>query len=193
MRAKGFGAKVVVCEVDPVKAIEAVMDGFTVLPMEEAAAVGDFFITVTGCRDVITKEHFVKMKDGAILANAGHFDVEINLVELAEIAIEKTEPRANVEGYLLPDGRQLNVLAQGRLVNLAAGDGHPAEIMDMSFALQALCAKYVAEHRDELSCRLYPVPAEIDRYVAKVKLKTLGISIDRLTKEQIQYLMEEQG
>lgn len=193
MRAKGFGAKVVVCEVDPVKAIEAVMDGFTVLPMAEAASVGDFFITVTGCRDVITKEHFVKMKDGAILANAGHFDVEINLVELAEIAIEKTEPRANVEGYLLPDGKQLNVLAQGRLVNLAAGDGHPAEIMDMSFALQALCAKYVAEHRDELSCRLYPVPAEIDRYVAKVKLKTLGISIDRLTKEQIQYLMEEQG
>lgn len=188
MRAKGMGARVVVCEVDPVKAIEAVMDGFEVMPMSSAAALGDLFITVTGCRDIITKEHFPLMKDGAVMCNAGHFNVEINLVDLADMAESRYEARNNIMGYCMPDGRRLFVLAEGRLVNLASGDGHPAEIMDMSFAIQALSAKYLADHRGELTERLIKVPEEIDRAVAERKLETMGVSFDRLTDAQREYL-----
>ena len=188
MRAKGLGGNVIVCEVNPIKAMEAVMDGFRVMPMSEAAEIGDIFLTLTGCEKVITKQHFRKMKDGAILANAGHFDVEVYVPDLEAIAAEKRPVRENIMGYIMPDGRQLNLLAEGRLVNLAAGDGHPAEIMDMSFAIQALSAKYLLEHQKELKNELYEVPEEIDRYVAKVKLAALGIQIDMLTEEQEKYL-----
>lgn len=189
MRAKGLGANVIVTEVDPIKAIEAVMDGFSVMPMIEAAKLGDIFITVTGDIKVIDENEFLLMKDGAILTNAGHFDVEVNVHRLAEIAIDKKEMRKNIVGFQLENGRWLNVIGEGRLVNLAAGDGHPAEIMDMSFGIQALCARYIADHRGELEKRLYAVPAEIDREVARRKLEALGITIDRLTKEQETYLM----
>lgn len=189
MRAKGLGANVIVTEVDPIKAIEAVMDGFSVMPMIEAAKLGDIFITVTGDIKVIDENEFLLMKDGAILTNAGHFDVEVNVHRLAEIAIDKKEMRKNIVGFQLENGRWLNVIGEGRLVNLAAGDGHPAEIMDMSFGIQALCARYIADHRGELEKRLYAVPAEIDREVARRKLEALGITIDQLTKEQETYLM----
>lgn len=189
MRAKGLGANVIVTEVDPIKAIEAVMDGFSVMPMIEAAKLGDIFITVTGDIKVIDENEFLLMKDGAILTNAGHFDVEVNVHRLAEIAIDNKEMRENIVGFQLENGRWLNVIGEGRLVNLAAGDGHPAEIMDMSFGIQALCARYIADHRGELEKRLYAVPAEIDREVAQRKLEALGITIDRLTKEQETYLM----
>lgn len=188
MRAKGLGARVIVTEIDPVKAIEAVMDGFDVMPMSEAAARGDIFVTVTGCKDVIRREHFEKMKDGAILCNAGHFDVEINLSELAGLAVRRYEARENIEGFVLKDGRALFVLAQGRLVNLASGDGHPAEIMDMSFAIQALSAKYLADHRGKLSPGVIPVPRETDLAVARRKLQSLGRTIDTLSPEQEAYL-----
>lgn len=188
MRAKGLGARVIVTEVDPIKAIEAVMDGFDVMPMAEAAALGDIFVTVTGCKDVIRKSHFAKMKDGAILCNAGHFDVEINLPELAELATERYEARQNIEGFRLKNGRTVFVLAEGRLVNLASGDGHPAEIMDMSFAIQALSARFLADNRSELSPGVYPVPRETDLAVARRKLETLGKSIDALSLEQQEYL-----
>lgn len=188
MRAKGMGAKVVITEVDPVKAIEAHMDGFTVMEMDDAAAIGDIFVTVTGCSDVIRDRHFAKMKDGAIMCNAGHFDVEINLKELAAVSKERYEARNNIEGFVQQDGRTLFVLAEGRLVNLASGDGHPAEIMDMSFAIQALSAKYIADNRGKLPVDVVPVPREIDDQVARLKLKTLGIAIDRLTQEQKEYL-----
>lgn len=188
MRAKGLGANVIVCEVDPIKAIEAVMDGFRVMPMAEAAKTGDFFVTVTGCKGVINKEHYQNMKDGAILANAGHFDVEICIPELDELSIEKKEMRKNIMGYKMADGRWVNVLAEGRLVNLAAGDGHPAEIMDMSFALQALSAKHIAENYKDMENKVYEVPKQIDNYVAELKLKSMDISIDALTNEQIEYL-----
>jgi adenosylhomocysteinase len=188
MRAKGMGAKVVVTEVDPVRAIEAVMDGFTVMTMEQAAAVGDLFVTVTGCKDVIRAEHFAKMRDGAILCNAGHFNVEIDLPALEAAAGESWEARQNIRGYRLPDGRSLFVLAEGRLVNLASGDGHPAEIMDMSFAIQAMSALYLVQHRGELSPGVIPVPAETDRAVALRKLKSMGIEIDTLTPEQQAYI-----
>lgn len=188
MRAKGLGARVIVTEIDPVKAIEAVMDGFDVMPMSEAAARGDVFVTVTGCKDVIRREHFEKMKDGAILCNAGHFDVEINLSELAGLAVRRYEARENIEGFVLKDGRALFVLAQGRLVNLASGDGHPAEIMDMSFAIQALSAKYLADHRGKLSPGVIPVPRETDLAVARRKLQSLGRTIDTLSPEQEAYL-----
>ncbi len=188
MRARGFGARVIVTEVDPVKAIEAVMDGFDVMPMREAAAIGDFFITVTGCAGVISEEDFKVMKNGAVLCNAGHFDVEIDMKRLREIALDTIDQRQNITGYQITDDKWLYVLAEGRLVNLAAGDGHPAEIMDMSFAIQALCAKYLAEHAGELSERLIPVPRAIDREVADRKLKFLGKSIDVLTPEQEAYL-----
>ncbi len=188
MRAKGLGARVIVTEIDPVKAIEAVMDGFDVMPMREAAAVGDFFITVTGCAGVISEEDFAVMKDGAILCNAGHFDVEIDMKRLREIALDTIDQRANITGYQIAKDRWIYVLAEGRLVNLAAGDGHPAEIMDMSFAIQALCAKYLVEHAGELTERLIPVPREIDREVAERKLRFLGKSIDTLTPEQEAYL-----
>ena len=188
MRAKGLGAKVVVTEVDPVKAIEAVMDGFTVLPMAEAARVGDWFVTVTGCDGVIRPEHMLEMKEGAILCNAGHFDVEVDVAGLRKLAKESREVRHNIEGFLLPNGRTIYLLAEGRLVNLAAGDGHPAEIMDMSFALQAECARRMAECGREMKPDLYSVPVDIDKAVATRKLTALGVSIDVLSEEQKAYL-----
>ncbi len=188
MRAKGLGAKVVVTEVDPVKAIEAVMDGFTVLPMIEAAKVGDWFVTVTGCDGVIRPEHMLEMKEGAILCNAGHFDVEVDVAGLRALAKESREVRHNIEGFLLPNGRTIYLLAEGRLVNLAAGDGHPAEIMDMSFALQAECARRMAECGRDMKPDLYSVPVDIDKAVATRKLTALGVSIDVLSEEQKAYL-----
>ncbi len=188
MKARGLGAKVIITEIDPIKAIEAHMDGFTTMSMDDAAALGDVFITVTGCKDVIRGKHYLKMKHGALLANAGHFDVEINKPELNEAAKEVRTVRHNIEEFLMPDGRKLYLLAEGRLVNLAAGDGHPAEIMDMSFALQALSAKYMLENGKGLDNRVYKVAEEIDKRVAEIKLKSLGTTIDRLTPEQEQYL-----
>lgn len=188
MRAKGLGARVVVTEVDPIKAIEAVMDGFDVMPMTEAAKTGDFFVTVTGCNQVITKKDFAVMKNGAIMCNAGHFDVEVDVKGLEEMAVEKAEQRKNIMGYKLAEGQWVYVLAEGRLVNLAAGDGHPAEIMDMSFAIQALSAKYLVEHGKELTEKLVDVPREVDHDVARRKLAFLGKQIDTLTKEQEDYL-----
>lgn len=187
MRAKGLGAQVVVTEVDAVKAMEAVMDGFTVLPMEEAAKIGDFFITVTGCKDVITEKAMRNMKNGAILCNAGHFNVEINIGDLEKLSVEQFESRKNIMGYKLPDGRVLHLIAEGRLVNLAAGDGHPAEIMDMSFAIQALCARYIAQHKG-LAKGVHFVPEEIDRDVARRKLAAWGVKLDSLSEEQKTYL-----
>lgn len=188
MRAKGLGARVIVTEINPVKAIEAVMDGFDVMPMKEAAKVGDFFVTVTGCNKVIDEESFKEMKDGAILCNAGHFDCEIDMARLKEIAVETREQRNNIMGYKLPTGQWIFVLAEGRLVNLAAGDGHPAEIMDMSFAIQALSAKYLVEHADSLTEKIIVVPEEVDMDVARRKLRFLGKEVDTLTKEQEEYL-----
>lgn len=188
MRAKGLGAQVVVTEVDAIKAVEAYMDGFTVLPMREAAKAGDIFVTVTGNRDVIRGEHYDVMKDGAILSNAGHFDVEVNKPELAQRAVSRRTVRKNIEEYRLADGRRIYLLAEGRLVNLAAGDGHPAEIMDMTFALQAMSLKYVNERYKEIGSRVLDVPYEIDEQVARLKLESLGIGIDRLTPEQVNYL-----
>lgn len=188
MRAKGLGASVIVCEIDPIKAAEAVMDGFKVMTMDKASSIGDIFITVTGCSRVIHGEHYKKMKDGAILCNAGHFDVEVCVPELEEMACEKKEQRKNIMGYKMEDGRWINLLADGRLVNLAAGDGHPAEIMDMSFALQALSAKYVLENYEKLGNKVIDVPEEIDKRVALMKLKSWGIEIDELTEEQKKYL-----
>ena len=188
LRAKALGAKVIVCEIDPIKAIEAIMDGFEVMPMDEAAKVGDIFVTVTGCENVITEKHFKKMKDGAILSNAGHFDVEINLCQLQSLAKDKKVSRENITTYILDDGRRLNVLAEGRLVNLAAGDGHPAEIMDMSFAIQALSAKYLVENQNNLTDKLIDVPVEVDMDVAARKLAFMGKEIDVLTAEQEAYL-----
>ena len=188
MRAKGLGADVIVTEVDPVKAMEAVMDGFKVMPMREAAALGDFFVTVTGCAWVITEKDFLKMKEGAVLCNAGHFDVEVDMKGLRELAPEARGMRNNIMGYTLPNGKHIYVLAEGRLVNLAAGDGHPAEIMDMSFAIQALSAKYLVENEGKLTEKLIDVPREVDLEVANRKLKFLGITIDRLTPEQEDYL-----
>ena len=196
MRAKGLGAKVIVTEVDPVKAMEAVMDGFRVMPMSEASAEGDIFVTVTGCEDVITKEHFLKMKDGAICCNAGHFDCEVSVSDLKEIAVKESVARQNIQQYDLPNGRKVYVLAEGRLVNLAAGDGHPAEIMDMSFAIQALSAKYLVENKDSISREkgnmLNVVPESIDREVAFRKLDDWGIGIDHLTEKQKEYLFGNQ-
>ena len=188
MRARGLGARVIVCEVDPVKAIEACMDGYQVLSSEQAAALGDIFITVTGCRDVLCRSHFEKMKNGAVLANAGHFDVEINLHDLGDLAQERRTARHNIEQFTLTGGRKIYLLGGGRLVNLAAGDGHPTEIMDMSFAIQALSARYIQENARNLDRRLYRVPEEIDRRVALLKLNSLGITIDSLTGEQEAYL-----
>ena len=191
MRAKGLGASVIVTEVDPIKAMEAVMDGFKVMPMTEAAKIGDFFVTVTGCCDVIGEAAFMNMKDGAILCNAGHFDVEVNVARLAEIAVETGVARHNIQYYKLSNGKKINVIAQGRLVNLAAGDGHPAEIMDMSFAIQALSAAYLVKNQDKLrngTSTTVTVPKEVDREVANRKLKYWGVSIDKLTDEQEKYL-----
>ncbi|MBR6382048.1 MAG: adenosylhomocysteinase [Lachnospiraceae bacterium] len=193
MRAKGLGAKVIVTEIDPVKAIEAVMDGFEVMPMKKAAALGDFFVTVTGCDKVIDEEDFYEMKDGAILCNAGHFDCEIDMAGLRRLAVSSAPLRNNITGYTLPNGRTLAVLGEGRLVNLACGDGHPAEIMDMSFAIQALSAKYLVEHQGSLSSMLIDVPEEVDREVAVKKLNFLGKEIDVLTPEQEAYLNSSTG
>lgn len=191
MRAKGLGAEVIVTEIDPIKAMEAVMDGFKVMPMREAAKVGDFFVTVTGCADVIGEEAFLNMKDGAICCNAGHFDVEVNMAKLREIAVDSYNARNNIMGYKLANGNTVFVIAEGRLVNLAAGDGHPAEIMDMSFAIQALSAEYIAKNAAELKCgksMTINVPKEIDRKVAERKLAAWGVAIDKLTPEQERYL-----
>jgi adenosylhomocysteinase len=188
MRAKGLGAKVIVTEVDPIKAIEAYMDGFEVMSIRDAAPIGDYFVTVTGNKDCIRKEHFERMKDGAILANAGHFDVEINLKELEALAVSKRAVRKNITEYQLQNGVKIFVLAEGRLVNLAAGDGHPAEIMDMTFALQALGLEYINAHHNTLNKDVLKVPEDIDKQVAAYKLEALGITIDQLSEEQKRYL-----
>lgn len=188
LRAKGLGARVVVCEVDPVRAVEAAMDGCDVMPMDEAVKLGDLFITVTGCKDVVTVEHLNALKDGAILCNAGHFDVEVAVAAMRKAAVKRYEARRNIEALELSDGRTVYILAEGRLVNLAAGDGHPAEIMDISFALQALSAEYVAKHRGSLKPGVYEVPPEIDEAVARMKLEAMGLSIDALTETQREYI-----
>ena len=188
LRAKGLGAKVIVTETDPVRALEAVMDGYEVMPMREAAKIGDMFVTVTGCSGIITTEHFETMKDGAILTNAGHFDVEVDMAGLEKLAVEKYDARHNIQGYVLPNGRTLFTIAEGRLVNLAAGDGHPAEIMDMSFAIQALSAEYLAANRGSLKPGVIPVPRELDEAVARRKLSSMGVEIDSLSREQADYL-----
>jgi adenosylhomocysteinase len=187
-RAKGHGAEVVVTEVDPVKAIEAKMDGFEVMPMTKAADVGDIFVTVTGDLNVLDRRHFEVMKDGAILANSGHFNSEINLKALDELATDVRQVRPMVQQYTMADGRRLQVLAEGRLVNLAAADGHPAAVMDMSFANQALSVQHIAKHHAELQNIVYDVPAEIDAEVARLKLQAMGVEIDTLTEEQVRYL-----
>ena len=192
MRAKGMGARVIVTEVDPIKAMEAVMDGFRVMSMDDASGIGDIFVTVTGCEDVITERHFLKMKDGAICCNAGHFDCEVAVARLKEMAVSQKPARGNIMQYELPEGKRIYILAEGRLVNLAAGDGHPAEIMDMSFAIQSLSAKYLADNRGTLQRSagnmLNNVPASIDREVARRKLESWGITIDTLTEKQRTYL-----
>ena len=187
MRAKGFGAKVIITEVDPVKALEAMMDGFEVKTMDEAVKIGDLFITATGCSGVITESHFGSLKDGAVLCNAGHFNVEVDVGWLDKNT-ERREQKPNIMGYILGNGKTIFVLAEGRLVNLASGDGHPVEIMDMSFAIQALSAQYLVENHKSLSIGVIPVPAEIDFSVARKKLAACGLSIDRLTEEQERYL-----
>jgi adenosylhomocysteinase len=188
MRARGMGARVIVTEVDPLKALEAVMDGYLVMPMDEAAKLGDFFVTVTGNKSVIRREHFLKMKDGAIVANSGHFDVEIDIPALRELAKSVRTIRSEVEEYTLQDGRKVYLLAQGRLVNLACAEGHPSAVMDMSFANQALSVEYLIKNRGKLKREVYPVPPEIDRMVARLKLSSMGIKIDELTPEQVRYL-----
>jgi len=187
-RAKGHGADVVVTEVDPVKALEAAMDGFRVLPMEKAAEEGDVFVTVTGDVNVLDRQHFERMKDGAILANSGHFNSEINLKGLDVLATEVRQVRPMVQQYRLGDGRRLNVLGEGRLINLAAAEGHPAAVMDMSFANQALCLEYMAKHHRDLERLVHDVPVEIDREVARLKLRAMRVQIDTLTEEQVRYL-----
>ena len=188
LRAKGLGAKVIVTETDPIRALEAVMDGYEVMPMDEAAALGDIFITVTGCSGVITKEHFDKLKDCAILSNAGHFDVEVDMAGLEKLAVKKYEARHNIRGYVLPNGKTVFVIAEGRLVNLAAADGHPAEIMDMSFAVQALSAEYLVRNQGKLPNTVIGFPRELDEAVAARKLRAMGVSIDTLSDEQKAYL-----
>jgi adenosylhomocysteinase len=188
MRAKGMGAHVIVTEVEPLRALEALMDGYEVLPMEDAAAVGDIFITATGDKHVLRGEHFEAMKDSAILANTGHFNVEIDIPALAELATSVGEPREFVQGFELPDGRTLYLLAEGRLLNLSAAEGHPASVMDMSFANQALSAEHAIKNADTLEPKVYVVPEAIDREIARLKLATMGIKIDELTDEQSRYL-----
>lgn len=188
MRARGMGANVTITEVDHVKALEAVMDGFRVMPMTEAAKIGDVFVTATGCTRVIRREHMELMKDGAVLANAGHFNVEVCVSDLEELSSRKQLVRPNVEKYVLKNGRKLYLLGEGRLVNLVCAEGHPPEVMDMSFANQALCAEYAVKHGDELENKIYDVPDEIDYSVARLKLETLGVTIDTLTKEQREYM-----
>lgn len=187
MRARGMGSQVIVTEVKPVRALEAVMDGFRVMPMEEAAALGDIFITVTGNKHVIRGEHFDRMKDGAMVCNAGHFDIEIDLVALQERAVSRQTVRPFVEEYRLQSGKSVVVLGEGRLINLAAAEGHPASVMDMSFANQALACEYLVKNRGRLAPGLHPIPLEVDEAIARLKLKAMGIQIDSLTPEQIEY------
>jgi adenosylhomocysteinase len=188
MRARGMGSNVIVTEIDPLKALEAVMDGFRVMTMIEAAPLGDVFCTLTGNMNVLDKHHFEAMKDGAIISNSGHFNVEINIPALAEMAEEKIRVRPMIDQYLLPDGRRLNLLAEGRLVNLAAAEGHPSSVMDMSFANQALSAEYMIQNAEKLNNQVYEVPEEIDAEIARLKLEAMDIKIDVLTEEQIKYL-----
>lgn len=188
MRAKGMGANVIVTEIDPIKALEASMDGCRVLPMDEAAPLGDIFVTTTGCRDVLTRRHFEKMKNNAFLSNAGHFNVEVNGAELEEMAVRVYKRRNDIVGYELPDGRVLNLLAEGRLVNLASGNGHPAEIMDTSFSVHALALEYLLRHAGALETKVYEVPQEIDDEVARLKLRGAGLCVDTLTPEQKAYM-----
>lgn len=188
MRARGLGANVVVTEIDPIKAIEAVMDGFRVLPMAEAAKVGDFFITVTGNRHVVDKDHFEAMKDGAIVANSGHFDLELNLTALREMSTEVAKRRPFVEEYIGKNGKSVIVLGEGRLINLAAAEGHPASVMDMSFANQALSAEYLVLHQGKLAGGVHVLPAEVDQEIASLKLRAMGVSIDTLTPEMVEYM-----
>lgn len=191
MRAKGLGANVIVTEVNPFRALEAAMDGFRVMKMDDAAPLGDIFVTATGCKDVIVSRHFEKMKDGVILANSGHFDVEVSRRELEAIAVSKIDRKPFITGYVMPDGRILNLMAEGRLVNITAGNGHPAEIMDLSFAIQALSAEYMLHHGKELAPGLYEVPESIDREVAMIKIRAMGLGLDVLTPEQEAYLNAE--
>lgn len=188
MRAKGLGANVVITEVDPIKAIEAVFDGFRVMPMEEAAKIGDIFLTLTGCDNVINEKHFALMKDGAMMANSGHFDVEINKVDLLKNSVSHRPVRKNIEEYVQKDGRKLYLLAEGRLVNLAAGDGHPAEIMDLSFGVQFFSALHILNHHQEMENKVYLMTEEINTKIAQIKLKALGVELDELTEEQKAYL-----
>ncbi len=188
MRARGMGANVIVTEVDPLPALEAVMDGFRVMPMMEAAKVGDIFVTLTGDINVVDKHHFEIMKDGAIVANSGHFNVEINIPALEAMAVDKHLVRPYVEQYQLPDGRQINLLGEGRLINLAAAEGHPASVMDMSFANQALCLEYMVKNADTLVNQVHSVPGEIDHEIARLKLAAMSIQIDVLTSQQVAYL-----
>src|SRR5579884_3167837 len=188
LRARGQGAQVIVTEVEPIKALEAVMDGFAVMPMEEAAQVGDLFCTLTGDIHVLRREHFEAMKDGAIIANSGHFNVEIDIDALSSMATARRMVREFVEEFTLPDGRRIYLLGEGRLINLAAAEGHPAAVLDMSFANQALCAEYMAQHASELKKAVYGVPKPIDRKIARLKLESMGIAIDTLTEEQVRYL-----
>jgi adenosylhomocysteinase len=188
MRARGLGANVIVTEIDPIKAIEAVMDGFRVMPMSEAAKIGDFFVTVTGNRHVIDKEHFEVMRDGAIVCNSGHFDLELNLEALKEMSSEVNSRRPFVEEYSKKDGKSVIVLGEGRLINLAAAEGHPASVMDMSFANQALSAEYLVKNKGTLGAGVHVLPAEVDQEIASLKLRSLGISIDTLTPEMLEYM-----
>ncbi len=188
MRAKGLGANVIVTEVDPLKALEAMMDGFRVMPMMEAAPLSDFIVSATGDKHVVDKHHFEVMKDGCCVANSGHFNVEINIPALEEMAVEKHQPRRFVDEYQLPDGRSIRLLGEGRLVNLAAAEGHPAAVMDMSFANQSMSAVYMLQHAKELENKVYAVPADIDNEIARYKLESMGVKIDALTEEQLAYL-----
>jgi adenosylhomocysteinase len=192
-RARGLGANVIVTEVDPLRALEAVMEGYRVMPMQEAAAIGSIFVTTTGNRDVIGSEHLGLMGNGAILANAGHFDVEIDVVALEEISTSKRQVRPYVEQYVMPDGRRLNLLADGRLVNLSSAEGHPASVMDLSFSNQALSVEHIARSYDDLEKRVYTVPDSIDREIARLKLEVMGVSIDTLTESQEEYLSSWQA
>lgn len=188
MRAKGLGARVIVTEIDPVKACEALMEGYTVMTMDEAAPLGDFFVTVTGCKDVITAKHFLMMKNGAVCCNAGHFDCEVSMKDIKSMAVSETELRHNVVGYKLENGNTICIIAEGRLVNLASGDGHPVEIMDMSFALQAQSAMYIATQKSRLPIDVYQTPEVIDNRVAEILLDTKKIKIDVLTEDQKKYI-----
>jgi adenosylhomocysteinase len=188
LRARGLGAQVIVTEVDPIKALEAAMDGFAVMPMAEAAKIGDIFVTVTGNKSVLAHDSFERMKDGAVICNSGHFNVEIDIPALEKLSSSKKPARPFVDEYTMKDGRRIYLLAEGRLVNLSSAEGHPAAVMDMSFANQALAAEYLVKHGKELQPQVYPVPEAIDQHIAKLKLESMGVHVDKLTPEQEQYL-----